>query len=83
MRLGAALPKDLEQVILACLAKSPDDRPASAGDLVEQLAECADAGTWTQADAQAWWCTYDESRPCPDATERRDVSRSVLEVALD
>lgn len=35
---GSEIPGELEQVILRCLAKSPDDRPAGAIDLEKQLA---------------------------------------------
>lgn len=45
----------LEQVILACLAKRPDERPDSAETLAKQLLECPEAGTWTQHSARSWW----------------------------
>ena len=54
-RLSAPVAPDLEAVILACLAKRPEDRPASAHVLRERLAACAAAGRWTNARAAAWW----------------------------
>lgn len=36
-RLGRELPPDLEQLVLACLAKSPADRPSSAVELLTAL----------------------------------------------
>lgn len=54
-RLGSKLSADLEELILACLAKRPEDRPASAARLKTLLASCKDAGAWTEADAEAWW----------------------------
>jgi serine/threonine protein kinase len=54
-RLGAPVSADLESVILACLAKRPDDRPASAQILRERLAACAAAGRWTNARGTEWW----------------------------
>jgi serine/threonine-protein kinase len=54
-RIGADVPSDLEQILLSCLAKDPADRPADAAALAELLWNCADAGTWTQADAREWW----------------------------
>jgi len=49
------VPADLEQVILRCLAKNPDERHQDVESLDAALAECAAADRWTQADAQRWW----------------------------
>jgi serine/threonine-protein kinase len=49
------VPADLEAVILACMAKAPSDRPASAEELARRLGECVDAGGWTTEDARGWW----------------------------
>jgi len=54
-RLGRSVPADLEALVLRCLAKEPDERPPSAGALKSELAACADAAGWTEADARAWW----------------------------
>jgi serine/threonine-protein kinase len=54
-RLGRALPEDLEQLILRCLEKDPDARPSDAALFRDRLAECEDAGRWTDADARASW----------------------------
>jgi hypothetical protein len=57
-RLGAPVASDLETVILACLAKRPEDRPASAHVLRERLRTCAAAGRWTNARAARWWALH-------------------------
>ncbi len=58
MRLGAPVAADLEAVLLACLAKRPEDRPASAQALRERLRACAAAGLWTNAKAAQWWALH-------------------------
>ena len=51
--LGSPIPRRLEALILACLAKSPEKRPASAAALQKALLPLA-AG-WTPERAAAWW----------------------------
>ena len=54
-KLGGPLPGDLEDVVLRCLEKDPEKRPATAGALEAALAACDDAETWTADAARAWW----------------------------
>jgi len=54
-RRVADVPGDLEEILLACLEKSPDRRPQDARILRARLLACADAGRWTDDDARAWW----------------------------
>ena len=46
-----------ERVIMRCLAKSPDDRYASAAQLMRALSEL-ELPTWTQADAAMFWADF-------------------------
>jgi len=54
-QLGRPLPADLEAVILKCLAKDRDARPASAAALAEALLNCEDAGRYDRKAALTWW----------------------------
>lgn len=53
--LSCKISPDLEALLMQCLAKRPEDRPAGAEILEECLARCAEAGRWTLADAEQWW----------------------------
>jgi len=53
-RAPHAVPPELDQLVLNCLAKKPDDRPQSAMKLDERLA-VVDVEPWTDSDAKQWW----------------------------
>lgn len=61
-RLGRPISCELENLILRCLAKSPQERPADANQLLRELEACAVEGTWTAADAAQWWATRNAVR---------------------
>jgi serine/threonine-protein kinase len=48
---------ELDRVVLACLAKRPEDRPASAVELDRTLAEI-EVGPWGEEEATRWWRTH-------------------------
>lgn len=56
-RIGRPLPEDLQNVLMSCLRKDPNDRPMSIADLQDALRQCADANAWSTADAVDWWET--------------------------
>jgi len=57
-RLGESIPSDLEQLILACLEKTPEKRPADARKLQAALRACSDARTWSEDDARLWFAAH-------------------------
>jgi eukaryotic-like serine/threonine-protein kinase len=48
---------ELEEIVLACLAKRPSERPASAWELADRLTHCGAESPWTREDARRWWET--------------------------
>lgn len=54
-RTEMEIPPELERAILDCLAKDPADRPQSAHDLSQLLADCSTAATWDRGTAEEWW----------------------------
>ncbi len=53
-RTELPIPADLDDVILACLHKDPDARPADAAALSDRLA-AVPVPAWSQHDARRWW----------------------------
>jgi serine/threonine-protein kinase len=64
-RVELEVPKDFEAIILACLSKSPADRPQSCLELITQLESCEWAEDWSQDRARQWWELH---RPCSAAS---------------
>jgi serine/threonine protein kinase len=54
-RLGRPIAADLEGLLLSCLSKSRDDRPATAQALRAALLACSDAARYDVDAARAWW----------------------------
>ena len=79
VRLNVQVEHDLEKVLLACLAKRPDDRPASAQMLRDQLRACRAARRWTNQRASEWWTSHrHQLRSANAATKRVDADVSQL-----
>jgi len=51
------LSPQLEQAVLACLAKRPEDRPQTATELERMLAEI-EIEPWSEEEATNWWRTH-------------------------
>jgi hypothetical protein len=58
-RLGRPVPETLSGLLLACLEKEPQRRPASARALLTMLDAAVgdDVPPWTDDQARAWWST--------------------------
>jgi serine/threonine-protein kinase len=68
---GGAVPADLEDVLLRCLAKNPAARWPDAASLEAALAGCRCAAEWSAADAAAWWREWFAGRPPPPTAGNR------------
>jgi eukaryotic-like serine/threonine-protein kinase len=69
-RTSQTIPPDFEALVLQCLNKRVEDRPASAGALRAALRRCTGLARWTSEDAAAWWRTF-------RATERRQPPAAI------
>ncbi|WP_437191288.1 serine/threonine protein kinase [Planctomicrobium sp. SH527] len=63
--LNPSIPADLEQVVMKCLEKLPEDRFQSVLELREALLNCSIDGAWTRTRAVEWW----QANGCPQKRE--------------
>jgi serine/threonine protein kinase len=77
-RRGEDMPRDLERVVLTCLAKRAGDRYADGAALLEALDACGPIKSWSAEQAERWWRVLDlegAAGSCahdPAPTTRRD-----------
>jgi serine/threonine-protein kinase len=53
-RTELSIPRQLEDLVMACLAKDPDQRPQRADELWKMTMSCT-CDAWNQASARRWW----------------------------
>ncbi|MBA3343363.1 MAG: serine/threonine protein kinase [Gemmatimonadaceae bacterium] len=55
------VPRDLDDLVLRCLAKEPAQRPPDAVSMAKLLDACSARHPWTDALAQEWWGVHSTS----------------------
>ncbi|MCA9232695.1 MAG: serine/threonine protein kinase [Planctomycetales bacterium] len=68
------VPVELEEIILRCLEKQPEDRFQDATALAEALRDVPISRPWTRTNASDWWQEYG----CP---QRKALAAAVMEKA--
>jgi serine/threonine-protein kinase len=56
-RADQHIPRDFDDLVMACLNKDPDRRPRTAEELSAMAGACKAANMWDQKAARAWWKT--------------------------
>ena len=54
-RTELKIPRELDELVLACLEKDPNKRPQDAGELWKMACACTGAEGWNQTTARNWW----------------------------
>jgi serine/threonine-protein kinase len=70
------VPPELDELVLACLSKNRDLRPANGEELGRRLAALHLEEKWTQDRARSWWETH-----VPDRSYGEVIQQGVLERA--
>ena len=82
-RIELPIPAALDEVVLACLAKDPAGRPASAAELATRLEQAIGPARWSVERAGAWWERHHPETvelPEADAREPGSAQATTLEV---
>jgi serine/threonine-protein kinase len=56
-RTALPIPATLEHLVLACLAKKPEERPQNARELAQSL-DAIEGMTWSEEEATRWWSQH-------------------------
>jgi serine/threonine protein kinase len=54
-RTSLSIPRDVDDLVLACLEKDPDNRPQNAGEVGQRIQNLNLTKGWSAARARAWW----------------------------
>jgi serine/threonine-protein kinase len=73
-QINPDLPMDLEEIVLRCLEKEPDQRFQDVGELRRAFSELAFADSWSSELAAEWWTCHG----CP---ERKKLAAELIEAA--
>lgn len=73
-----SIPQELEDVLMQCLQKNPEDRPANAKDVLRQLRTCQADSPWTDGQAEAWWENYHRAPATSVPSESTEMDDTVI-----
>ena len=83
IRTTQPISREMEQLLLRCLAKEPDARPHSANELRARFLACPAAADWSLKARVDWWESYDRQPfTRPDET-LSDASTPMATVRID
>jgi serine/threonine-protein kinase len=75
-RTELPIPRELDELVLACLQKDPNKRPQNAGELFRMAYNCRACEGWDASAAEAWWQIHlpEFTGPLTVATSQRSAA---------
>jgi serine/threonine-protein kinase len=75
-RTELRIPRELDELVLACLEKDPNKRPQDAEQLLQMAHRCRTCDTWDSSAAKSWWEKHlvDLTGPLALPESRADVA---------
>jgi eukaryotic-like serine/threonine-protein kinase len=77
------VPEALDAVILACLAKFPEERPQTAAELSRQLLATLPSPGWTEELAHRWWDRHHPEATRLDHTDSHRILTKTMEASWE
>ncbi|HOE95591.1 MAG TPA: serine/threonine protein kinase [Candidatus Sumerlaeota bacterium] len=72
------IPAQLDELVVRCLAKNPDDRPQRVDQIIDELEQLRLEHPWSRAAAVEWWQRHaDQIDPAPGDPEAQADPREV------
>lgn len=82
-RTSQPISRELEELLLSCVAKQPEARPPSANELRARLLACPAAGDWTPKARAEWWDAYEQQLLAAPGETAADASTPLVTVRID
>jgi len=78
-RTELSVPRELDELVLACLQKDPRHRPQDAGELYQMACQVRIRDEWNSSEAKHWWRAHlpQLSGPLKISESRRDTAEPV------
>jgi serine/threonine-protein kinase len=77
-RTELEVPPELDELVLSCLEKRPEMRPANGEELFARLDALAFETEWTQERARRWWDTHVPDRSYGEIVQKGRLERASL-----
>ena len=80
-RTELPIPRELDELVLACLQKDPAQRPQNAGELFRMAYNCRACEGWNADAAEAWWRMHLPDLTGPLASIEREPTSAQVAVS--